>query len=214
MNISSLKIVKAQRRAINRVILFPLTVLFVVMIYLIVSNYQIEHTFAWSWLQVYLLPLIFMVLFDAALVITTLKKSNLNKVLPQFSADELAHIESQFDKKISIFKTPLIYTDKVVFASKGLSVQAILINDIVWLKHQTATGAIEIVTRQKKDINVHSQFSPVFFKQFVEKVKIQRPFVLVSDNQVDGEGKEWTDLYKNDFEALVRKSDGSENSVS
>lgn len=208
MNISSLKIVKAQKRAINWVIILPLTIMVVVMAYLIISNYRLENQLAWGWLSIYLLPLVFMFAFDGVLLFSTKKKSNLNQVLSQFSEGELIQIDAQSGKKVSIFKTPLIYTDKVVFAAKGLSVQAILPQDLVWLKHQTATGAIEVVTRQKNSVNVHSQFSEMFFKQFVEKVRAQRPHVLVSSNQTSGEGKEYTELFKNNFAELVKKSDG------
>lgn len=213
MDISSLKVVKAQKRAVNRIIILPFILLLTVMTYLIITNYQLEQNFMWDWLSVYLLPLIFMVLFDGILLLSIRTKTNVQHVLSQFSADDLSHIDSQCEKKVSLFKTPLIYTDKVVFVASGLNLQAILIQDLIWLKHQTTTGSIEIVTRQKKTLKVHSQFTPIYFQQFVEKIKVIRPSVLVSNNQASGEGKVYADLFKRNFEELVKKADG-DNSTS
>ena len=208
MDISSLKVVKAQKRAINRIIILPFILLLVVMTYSIVTNYQLEQNLMWDWMSIYLLPLIFMVIFDGILLLSISKKTNVQRALSQFSADDLSHIDSQCEKKVSLFKTPLIYTDKVVFVASGLNLQAILIQDLIWLKHQTTTGSIEIVTRQKKTLKVHSQFTPVYFQQFVEKIKAIRPSVLVSNNQASGEGKEYTEFFKRNFEELVKKADG------
>jgi hypothetical protein len=207
MDISSLKILKAQKKAINRAILLPLIILLMVMGYLIVTNYLDDRQLAWNWLSIYLLPLIFMIIFDALLIMTIRKKTNVYQVAANLSAEELAHIDSQLDNKISLFKTPLIYTDRMLFVASGLSVQAVPLEDVVWLKHQTTTGAIEVVTRQKKTLKVHSQFMPNFFQQLVDKIQVYRPHLLVSNNQTDGEGKALADLFKKDFNEMVRKSD-------
>lgn len=213
MDISSLKVVKAQKRAVNRVIILPFVIMFAILAYLIIANYQQEHNLSWSWASFYILPLIFMVVFDGLLLLSIRKKTNVQQMLSQFSAEELSHIDSQCGEKISLFKSPLIYTDKVVFVATGLNLQAVPLQDLIWLKHQTTTGTIEIVTRQKKTFKIHSQFTAIFFQQFVEKIKTARPFILVSDNQTSGEGKEFNELFKRNFEELVKRSDNGQNAV-
>ena len=209
LNPAMLKVVKAQKRALNRFILLNLSVIALLVFYLVSTKLEPNVPPTFQALLPYAAIIIIALIFNGFFTFSILKKSNYNQVLSQFNADQLTQIDGQCKGKIKLFKQPIIYTNDVIFVFQGFVLRAIPMNNVIWLRHQTSTGFIEIVSRDKQLTKAMSQFFPADFSLLVTRIQEYRPNIFVTNNLMSEEGLELTRLFEQDFQTMVERAENS-----
>lgn len=207
-----LKVVKAQKRALTKFVIFNLLIIAAIVFYLISTKLDPNVPPDFQHLFPYAIIMVIALIFNGFFTFSILKKSNYEQALKSFNSRQLTHINEQFTSRIRLFKRPIIYTDTVLFVFQGFVLRAIPINDIIWLKHQTATGFVEIVSRDKHVTKAMTQVFPPDFKKLAEQIRAQKPNIFVTDNSMAGEGAELNQLFEQDFDVMIQRSENKAES--
>lgn len=205
-----LKVVKAQKRALTKFVIFNLLIIAAIVFYLISTKLDPNVPPDFQSLFPYAIIMVIALIFNGFFTFSILKKSNYEQALKPFNSRQLTHINEQFTSRIRLFKRPIIYTDTVLFVFQGFVLRAIPINDIIWLKHQTATGFVEIVSRDKHVTKAMTQVFPPDFKKLAEQIRAQKPNIFVTDNSMAGEGAELNQLFEQDFDVMIQRSENKD----
>lgn len=213
MNPAMLNVVKAQKRALTKFVIFNLLIIAAIVFYLISTKLDPNVPPDFSTLLPYAIIMMIALIFNGFFTFSILKKSNYEQALKPFNSYQLTQIDAQCTGKIRLFKHPIIYTNDVIFVFQGFVLRAIPVNDVVWLRHQTATGFIEIISRDKHLTKAMTQFSSADFNLLVERIKAQKPTIFVTDNLMTEEGAELKRLYEQDFQTMIERAENQAESI-